>query len=49
MKEKIIVTILIVAMFTAFTLIAQNHFYKKVEVTCESHYENIGDDVNDCY
>lgn len=49
MKEKIIVTILIVAMFTAFTLIAWNHFDKPVEVTCESHYENIGADVTNCY
>lgn len=49
MKEKIIVTILIVAMFTVFTLIAWNHFDKPVEVTCKSHYENIGADVTDCY
>lgn len=49
MKEKIIVTIVIVAMFTAFTLIALNHFDKPVEVTCESHYENIGADISECY
>ena len=49
MKEKIIVTILIVAMFTVFTLIAWNHFDKPVEVTCKSHYENIGADVTNCY
>lgn len=49
MKEKIIVTIVIVAIFTAFTLIALNHFDKPVEVTCESHYENIGADISECY
>lgn len=49
MKEKIIVTIVIVAMFTVFTLIALNHFDKPIEVTCESHYENIGADISECY
>lgn len=49
MKEKIIVTILIVAMFTFFIITAYNHFDKPIQVTCESHYENIGADVTDCY
>lgn len=49
MKEKVIVISLIVIMFTAFTLIALNHFDKPVEVTCESHYENIGADISNCY
>lgn len=49
MKEKVIAISLIVIMFTVFMLIAWNHFDKPVEVTCESHYENIGADISNCY